>query len=183
MVERSAARSCGSSELYPRGPAAAYNWLPRRAPPGEAGEVCSQRFEPSSNLSDKAEVKSNFITFQEPVGVTMNLRNNAGSVMPVGETTRYIIAVVNQGRSPVSRVHLIATVPQEFQILGTKTDCSGGEQEVIFDIFDVAVGGTTNYEVEVKAIRPGEAHFEVDIEHFPSRMPIHHDRSTTIYQP
>ena len=103
--------------------------------------------------------------------------------MPVGETTRYIIAVVNQGRSPVSRVHLIATVPQEFQILGTKPTARVEGAKVIFDIFDVAVGGTTNYEVEVKAIRPGEAHFEVDMSASHLGVPIHHDRSTTIYQP
>lgn len=148
--------------------------------PGEVRHVATVRAD--RGLADEKDIKTNFITFEEPVGVHLTVRSEEGNLVEINSTTRYTITVVNQGRSPVAKVKLVATAPDEMRVLSTEPKASVLGNKVTFEPFDLRTGATANYEVKVQALKAGEVHFQVDMNAEHLTKPVHHDRSTTIFQ-
>jgi uncharacterized repeat protein (TIGR01451 family) len=112
--------------------------------------------------------------------------------IPVGGTTSYVILVWNQGQLPVTNIRIKAVVPREMALVRAKgpADNKLGEQTkegqiVLYDpLASLEPGGKREYEVYVKAVRPGDVRFKVEMtaDQLKPGGPVHREESTRIYQ-
>ncbi len=109
----------------------------------------------------RAETRITLGRFSENEGVHFDVLTEPGKVA-VDENTSYLIVVVNQGQTALSNVKLIAVVPEEMAIVGTRpSEAKKDGQQIMFEPFSLQPGGTANYQVQVKALKAGDVRFEV----------------------
>jgi uncharacterized repeat protein (TIGR01451 family) len=109
----------------------------------------------------------------------------------VGEETSYVITVKNQGMVPVTNILVIGLVPHEVTVikatgpvdnqLGALTRT--GRPLIYEPLKALAPGATVTYRITVKAQRPGDARFKVDViaDQLKAGGPVHEEESTTIF--
>jgi uncharacterized repeat protein (TIGR01451 family) len=102
----------------------------------------------------------------------------------VGATTTYRISVRNPGTTPATNVQVTAQIPPQMQLAraaGT-ADHREAAGKIIFNPLSLQVGGVATYEVEVRAVRPADVRFRVELT--ADQLiggPVQQEESTTIY--
>jgi uncharacterized repeat protein (TIGR01451 family) len=153
------------------------------------GEICPR----AGALADpglKAEAQT-CTAFQGASAMLLEVVDRKDPV-PVGGETSYVIQVLNQGHVPVTDVRIKAIVPPEMALLRARgpVDNKLGEQSrdgqaVLFDpLPHLEPGVKQEYEVYVKALRPGDVRFKVELTADQLRVggTVHEEESTRVYQ-
>jgi uncharacterized repeat protein (TIGR01451 family) len=101
----------------------------------------------------------------------------------VGEETQYQIIIRNQGSAPATKVRITANVPPELEITRVQgpVDHKKEQQKVSFDPLDVPPGADTVYRIHLRATKPGDVRFKVEMtgDQLPAG-PVLEEESTTI---
>jgi uncharacterized repeat protein (TIGR01451 family) len=102
----------------------------------------------------------------------------------VGGETSYNIIIRNPGTNPVTRVQIVATVPEQM----TVTRAAGASDnrreglKIIYEPLTLPPGGEARFRVEVKAQRPGDVRFKVELTADQlTAGPVQQEESTTIF--
>jgi uncharacterized repeat protein (TIGR01451 family) len=149
----------------------------------EAGRFCDRATATAAGgLSADAEACTEF------VGVSALLLEVVDTDDPVevGTETSYVILVRNQGTLRATNVRIEGLVPEQMsvtRVTGPSDNARDG-QRVTFQPLTLAPGGQARYVIYVKALRPGDVRFKVDLNADPlTAGPVHEEESTTIYAP
>jgi uncharacterized repeat protein (TIGR01451 family) len=128
--------------------------------------------------------------FRGESALLVELTKKADPIEVDSETT-YVVTIKNQGMVPVTNIEIKAVIPTEMALVRAKgpADNRLGErtaqgQVVLFDpLPTLAVDGTATYEVYVRALRPGDVRFKVEVtaDQLKAGGPVHVEESTTIY--
>jgi uncharacterized repeat protein (TIGR01451 family) len=155
-----------------------------------AGELCNRASVlADGGLAAHAEICT---TFKGVSSLVMELSHSKNPV-PVGEETTYTMIVRNQGTAEVTNIQVKVLVPDEMAVamaggpvehqLG-KRDPKG--QPLVYEpLKSLAAGEKKTYQVRVKALRPGDVRFKVELtaDQLQGGGPVHEEDSTTIYAP
>jgi len=101
----------------------------------------------------------------------------------VGGRTTYRIEVMNQGTLAGDQVQVTAVVPPQMAILGGQGPGQPRVEKnrlVFPPVASLAAGQTVNYTVDVQAIQPGDARFQVELRAAALREPVIGEESTTV---
>jgi uncharacterized repeat protein (TIGR01451 family) len=168
-------------------------WSIRSLPPGatrtvelalrsqEAGRVCNQAVARAERgLSAQAEACTDFI------GVSALLMEVVDTVDPVevGAETSYVISVRNQGTVAATNIRIEAIVPEQMDVTRVTgpTDHRKDGRRIIFQSLTLQAHSDGRYVVYVRAIKPGDVRFKVDLNaDVLTSGPVHEEESTTIY--
>jgi hypothetical protein len=96
----------------------------------------------------------------------------------------YAIEVSNQGTLTGNQVQVVATVPPEmrFESASGPATYKVEGQKVTFAAIDGLVPGQTwKYSVEVTALKPGDARFQVELKSSSLSEPVVAQQSTTLF--
>ncbi|MBY0524976.1 MAG: DUF11 domain-containing protein [Gemmataceae bacterium] len=148
----------------------------------EPGEIVNRATAAADRgLTAQAEIKT---LFEGATGLTadVDVKDNP---LEVGAETRYVITVINQGAIQATKVQVIATVPEQLAIVSARgpSNHQVAGQQVIFEALPAIQSRTeVKYEIVVKALRPGDVRFKIDVsaDQLPTG-PVHREQSTTIY--
>jgi uncharacterized repeat protein (TIGR01451 family) len=154
------------------------------------GERCNRASAlAEGGLAAHAEVCT---TFKGVSALLLELSESKDPVA-VGEETLYTMVVQNPGTVAATNVRVKVLVPDEMAVamaggpvehqLG-KRDPAG--QPLTFDVLkSLAAGEKKVYQVRVKALRPGDVRFKVELtaDQLKEGGPVHEEESTTIYAP
>jgi uncharacterized repeat protein (TIGR01451 family) len=112
--------------------------------------------------------------------------------IPVGGETSYVILVWNQGQVPITNLRIKALIPPALGLVRARgpVDNKLGEQtkegQVLrFDpLASLEPGGKREYEVYVKALRPGDVRFRAEMiaDQLKAGGPVHGQESTRVYE-
>jgi uncharacterized repeat protein (TIGR01451 family) len=168
-------------------------WSLGNLPPGEtrslqlvlqsssAGRLCNQVLATAEpGLARQAEVCT------ELAGAPALLLEiqDTNDPVEVGGKTAYTIAVHNQGTSAVTGVRIEAMVPAEMsvtQVTGAANARRDG-QKIRYEPLNLEAGDSARYRVEVRAERPGDVRFRVELTADQLKAgPVQQEESTTIY--
>jgi uncharacterized repeat protein (TIGR01451 family) len=101
----------------------------------------------------------------------------------VGGETSYNVTVRNPGTKPVTRVQIIATVPEQMTVTraaGASDNRKEG-QKIIYEPLTLQAGGEVRFRIDVKALRAGDARFKVELTADQlTAGPVLQEESTTI---
>jgi len=110
----------------------------------------------------------------------------------VGGETSYLIVVFNQGYVPVTNLVIKAVVPPEMALVrasgpvDNKVVGQGKEGQLLVyePLASLEPGGKRQYEVFVKALRPGDIRFKMEMtaDQLKTGGPVHEEESTRVYQ-
>jgi uncharacterized repeat protein (TIGR01451 family) len=109
----------------------------------------------------------------------------------VGAETGYVITVRNQGTVPATNIKVEALIPRELTLLSAKgpVDNKLGKatregQTLLYEpLRRLAPGAAVTFEVRVRAEKPGDVRFKVDVtaDQLKAGGPVHEEESTYIY--
>ncbi len=102
----------------------------------------------------------------------------------VGNSARYTITVRNPGSNPVTRVQIVATVPEQMTVVqaGGASDHRKEGQKIVYDPLVLPAGGEARFRIDVTAQRPGDVRFKVELTADQlTAGPVQQEESTTIY--
>jgi uncharacterized repeat protein (TIGR01451 family) len=103
----------------------------------------------------------------------------------VGGTTSYVILVRNQGTAKVTNIRLEARVPEQMAMTRATgpSDSHKDGQVVRFDPLTLDPKSDGRYTVYVKALKPGDVRFKVELRADQlTAGPVHVEESTTIFK-
>jgi uncharacterized repeat protein (TIGR01451 family) len=109
-----------------------------------------------------------------------------GDPAEIGKQVSYQIDVTNPGQLPANQVEIKATVPAEMQPLAGNgpTPAKIIGQVVTFGKLEaLQPGQTVRYNVEVRAVKPGDVRFRVELRSLALQSPVREEESTTIIDP
>jgi uncharacterized repeat protein (TIGR01451 family) len=109
-----------------------------------------------------------------------------GDPAEVGKQVTYQVEVTNTGSLPANQVLIKATIPDEMQVLSATgpTKFETNRQVVTFAKVDaLPAGKTLRYTIEVKALKPGDVRFRVELTSQALQAPVLEEESTTIIDP
>jgi uncharacterized repeat protein (TIGR01451 family) len=148
-------------------------WLIGALPPGASkefeialqgqriGEICNRATASADRgITQTAEVCTQL---RGAPALSLEVRDIEDPI-EVGASTAYEIVVQNQGMTTATHVSIAATVPDQMEILkasGPPEHRAG--QRVIFDPVTLAAGEVIRYRIDVRARRPGEVRFKVEL--------------------
>jgi uncharacterized repeat protein (TIGR01451 family) len=147
----------------------------------EAGKVCNRAVvRAERGLVAQAEACTDFI------GVSALLMEVVDTDDPVevGAETSYVISVRNQGTVAATNLRIEASVPEEMDInrVTGPTDHRKDGRRIIFQPLTLQAQSDARYVVYVRAIKPGDVRFKVDLNaDVLTSGPVHEEESTTIY--
>ncbi len=146
-----------------------------------AGQACNRVTATADHgLSAQAEICTEF------VGVSALLLEVVDIDDPVevnGETS-YLIVVRNQGSLPATKVQVTAHVPPQQQVVNVSGPSKHSQegQAVTCQPFTLPPHAEARFTVAVRALRPGDVRFKVDLtSDILTSGPVHEDESTTLY--
>jgi uncharacterized repeat protein (TIGR01451 family) len=146
-----------------------------------AGRLCSRIAAMAERgLAQRAEVCTDF---RGVPAVSLNVEDSDDPI-EVGGTTTYHITVQNPGSTTVTNIRLTALVPPQMELVrvGGAADHRKEGAKVQFDPIALQAGGEARFEVEVKAIRPADVRFKVELTADQlTAGPVQQEESTTIY--
>jgi len=168
-------------------------WLIGTLPPAESrtvemrlrartpGRICNQAIATADRgLTRQAEVCTDFTGAP---ALSLEVEDSADPV-EVGSETSYNITVRNPGTNPVTRVQIAATVPEQMTVTRAAgaSDHRKEDQKIIYDPLTLPAGGEARFRVDVKALRPGDVRFKVELTADQlSAGPVQQEESTTIF--
>jgi uncharacterized repeat protein (TIGR01451 family) len=168
-------------------------WTIGTLPPGESrtvevrlralvpGRLCNQAMVSAERcLSKQAEACTEF------TGASALALEVADSQDPVevGSQTSYDITVRNPGSNPVTRVQITATVPEQMTVVRAAgaSDHHKDGQKILYDPLTLPAGGEARFHIDVKAERPGDVRFKVELSADQlTAGPVQQEESTTIF--
>jgi uncharacterized repeat protein (TIGR01451 family) len=146
-----------------------------------AGRICNRATVTAERgLTSQAEACTDFAGMP---AVSLVVEKSEDPV-EVGSTTAYTISVRNQGTSPVTALRLQATVPAQMEVIQASGAANHRQvgPNIRFDPLTLAASKDARYRVEVKAVRPGDVRFKVELTADQlSAGPVQQEESTTIY--
>lgn len=147
----------------------------------KAGRICNRATATADRgLTAQAEACTEF------VGESALLLEVVDTDDPVelGGDTSYVILVRNQGSVPATRVVISAQVPDQFTVTRVTgpADHRKDIQRVVFEPVTLEAQNTARFVIYVKARRPGDVRFKVDLTADQlTSGPVHEEESTTVY--
>lgn len=129
------------------------------------------------DLTASAETKTQF---QGVTGLSASIKDI--DPVEVGQEIPYIVTIQNTGTADATEVKLTATIPVQMQA----TDAQGPSKatlngKVVFEPVTIKAGELVRFTVYVKALKPGDVRFRVDIEAKElTAGPLREEESTTI---
>jgi uncharacterized repeat protein (TIGR01451 family) len=171
-------------------------WTIASLPPGQSKTLelktnCAKLIAKGMNVATAKTDIGLQVQAEAPIEITglavlkVKVRDTADPVA-VGGRTSYEIDVINRGTLAGSKLELIATVPPQMKVVGTRgpTQPKVEGDKVIFPALDsLPPGQQIKYGVDVQALQPGKALFQVDVRGPALREPLLEQESTTIYDP
>jgi uncharacterized repeat protein (TIGR01451 family) len=118
-------------------------------------------------------------------GLTADVEDQDDPVA-VGAETKYTITVLNQSAAAATGVVVRATVPAEMEVRGAEGPAAHRQEgrQVVFGPITLPPHDEKVYEVRVKALRPGDVRFRVELTADQlTAGPVRREESTTIYNP
>lgn len=169
-------------------------WTIASLPPGERKtlEVKTNCVKPLAKALNVATAKADVglqVQTEAPVEIVglavlkVKVRDTADPVAVGGRTT-YDIDVINRGTLAGVKLELVATVPPQMKVVNTRGPVQPKVQgdKVIFPPLEaLPPGQQVKYGVEVQALQPGNALFQVELRGPALREPLIQQESTTIY--
>ena len=168
-------------------------WLIGTLPPAESrtveirlralmpGRICNRAMATAERgLTEHAEACTDFTGAP---ALTLAVKHTVDPV-PIGGETSYCITVRNPGTKPVTQVQIVATVPEQMTVIGAggASDNRKEGQKIIYAPLTLPPGGEACYRVDVKALRPGDVRFKVEITADQlTAGPVLQEESTTIF--
>src|SRR5262249_11544941 len=102
----------------------------------------------------------------------------------VGSQMSYDIVVRNPGSNPVTRVQIVATVPEQMTVTraaGASDNRKDG-QKIAYEPLSLPAGGEARFRIDIRAERPGDVRFKVELTADQlTAGPVQQEESTTIY--
>jgi uncharacterized repeat protein (TIGR01451 family) len=145
------------------------------------GRICNRAIATAERgLTEQAEACTDF-TGAPALALTVE---HTVDPVPVGGETSYTITVRNPGTKPVTRVQIVATVPEQMAVIGAggASDNRKEGQKILYEPLTLPPGGEARYRVDVKALRPGDVRFKVELTADPlTAGPVLQEESTTIF--
>lgn len=145
------------------------------------GRICNQAVVTASHgLVQQAEVCTDFTG---AAALSLDVEDTADPV-EVGSETSYNILVRNPGTSPVTRVQIVATVPEQMVVTRAAgaSDHRKEGHKIIYDALTLAAGAEARYRIDVKAQQPGDVRFKVELTADQlTAGPVQQEESTTIF--
>jgi uncharacterized repeat protein (TIGR01451 family) len=168
-------------------------WLIGTLPPAESrtvevrlralapGRICNQAVATAdSGLTKQAEACTDFTGAS---ALSLEVEDTPDPVEVGGQTT-YEITVRNPGSNPVTRVQIAATVPEQVTVMraaGASDNRKEG-QRILYDPLTLPAGGEARFRIDVKAERPGDVRFKVELTADQlTAGPVQQEESTTIF--
>jgi uncharacterized repeat protein (TIGR01451 family) len=148
-----------------------------------AGEVVN-RAAVRADRTPKAEAEAATV-FEAATGLTVDVEDQDDPV-EVGAETKYLITVLNQGTAPATGVVVRATAPEQMEVRGAAGPAPHRQEgrRVTFGAITLQPHDEKVYEVRVKALRPGDVRFRVEVSADQlTTGPVRREESTTIYNP
>ncbi len=147
----------------------------------DSGRICNQAIAAAERgPTGEAEVCTDFAGLS---ALSLDLGDSEDPV-PVGGLTTYNITVRNEGTTPAANVRIVATVPEQLAFARADGPAAHAKEgpKVIYQPFTLAAGGEARYHIEVKAERPGDVRFKVELTADAlTGGPVLQEESTTIY--
>src|SRR5260370_26255580 len=153
-------------------------WMIGTLPPAESrtvevrlralapGRICNQAVVTADRgLTKQAEACTDFTGAS---ALSLEVEDTRDPV-EVGKQTSYDITVRNPGSNPVTRVQIVATVPEQMTVMraaGASDNRKDG-QKITYEPLTLAAGGEARFRIEVKAGRPGEGGFNMGLHAHP----------------
>lgn len=103
----------------------------------------------------------------------------------VGTDETYIITVTNQGTAPGTGIKVVATIPAEMSYLsssGATTGTANGQVVTFAPLPSLAPKAKAEWRVVVKANKPGDVRFRIQVTSDQFTVPIEETESTNLYQ-
>jgi uncharacterized repeat protein (TIGR01451 family) len=146
-----------------------------------AGRLCNRASATADReLTAQAEACTDFL------GISALLVELADTDDPVevGSQTSYIVTIRNLGTTAVTHVRVEATVPEQMAVtraVGPADNRKEGRR-LLYEPLTLAAGGEVKYRIDVKALRPGDVRFKVDVTADQlTAGKVHEEESTTLY--
>jgi uncharacterized repeat protein (TIGR01451 family) len=154
-----------------------------------AGEMCVK----ATALADpKLKAEGEVCTLVRGASAMLLEMFDSKDPIPVGGETSYTIRVLNQGFVPVTNVVIKAIVPPELALVQAKgpvdNKAAGQTKEGQILLYEplpsLEPGGKREYEVFVKAARPGDVRFKIEMtaDQLKAGGPVHEEESTRVYE-
>lgn len=147
----------------------------------KAGRVCNRATAAADRgLTAQAEACTEFVGES---GLLLEVVDSDDPVEVGGETS-YIILIRNQGSVPATRVVINAQVPEQFAVTRVTGPADHRREggRVVFEPITLDPQNTARFVIYVKAGRPGDVRFKVDLTADQlTSGPVHEEESTTIY--
>ncbi|HMC67034.1 MAG TPA: hypothetical protein VKI65_19000 [Gemmataceae bacterium] len=146
-----------------------------------AGEVINQATAAADGgLTARAEARTRF---EGAAGLTVDI-DESDDPVELGKEMSYTITVRNQGTQPVTDVIVVATAPEQMDIVRTQGPSKPRKefQKAIYEPMTIQPGEAARFQVHVRTLKPGDVRFRVDVtaKELPAG-PVHREESTTIY--
>jgi uncharacterized repeat protein (TIGR01451 family) len=145
------------------------------------GRICNQAIATADRgLTEQAEACTDF---SGASALSLAVDDTVDPVAVGGETS-YNITVRNPGTKPVTRVQIVATVPEQMIVIGAggASDNRKEGQKIIYAPLTLPPGGEARFRVDVKAQRPGDVRFKVELTADQlTAGPVLQEESTTIF--
>lgn len=164
---------------------------------GVGEKVCNSAVVSATGMADQQSPPA-CLEIKGVPGVLSELIDR-GDPCPVGGQATYTIKITNQGSTPLTNLVVQCTVPPELKFLeAAGPDFVGSPiasfdertRTVRFKEFNgrpgqtgMAAGAELFYQVQVQAVRPGDARFRISIEADQLKKPIVDEESTQCYDP
>jgi uncharacterized repeat protein (TIGR01451 family) len=147
----------------------------------ERGRLCNRAVATGARgVTARAEFCTDFTG---DAGVLLEVVDTEDPV-EVNAATRYVITVRNQGQLPLTNVVVAATVPPQLALTRATgpADHRPDGPRVVFDPVTIPAEREARYEVEVRALQPGDARFKVELtaDQLRAGGPVHEEESTTV---
>jgi uncharacterized repeat protein (TIGR01451 family) len=150
---------------------------------GSAGRLCSRFLATAERgVSDEAEACTDISGVP---ALSLNVEHTNDPV-EVGGNTTYTIIVRNPGSTAATNVRVTAEIPAQMDVVRAagKSDHRKEGGKIVYDSLNLEAGTESRFEIEVKAVRPGDVRVRVQLTADQlSGGPVQQEESTTIYTP
>jgi uncharacterized repeat protein (TIGR01451 family) len=147
----------------------------------EPGRICNQVLATADHgLTKQAEACTQFTGAS---ALTLEVEDTMDPV-EVGQETSYNVSVRNTGTDPVTRVQIVATVPEQMAVVRAAgaSDHRKEGPKIIYEPLTLSAGAQAQYRIDVKAERPGDVRFRVEMTADQlTAGPVLQEESTTVF--
>ncbi len=168
------------------------HWILGEAPAGRSRSVtvewkASKEGEVVNRVTAKADrgvTATAEVKTQLEGAAGIHVEIDAKDKLPVGGEGDYVIRIMNRGSGAAKNVQLIATVPDQIQVMSKEgpTEARQERQTFTFEALPaLAAGATQTYKIHIRAVRAGDAKLVVELKSDELNPPLHEEELTTIF--